>query len=96
MFAISDTQAAIIATCEEVKDFLLTKNAAYGDSAITPLRIFSTADRVEQIKVRIDDKLSRLANWPGEADAPIEEDTVMDLIGYLILLRIATRREASA
>lgn len=63
---------------------LVTKNKAYGDSALNPVRIFSKADPTEQLRVRVDDKLSRLAR--GE-DAG--EDTVLDLIGYLVLLRIA-------
>lgn len=64
---------------------LLAKNAAYGDSAMSPLRFFSKADPVEAILVRIDDKLSRIARGNGK----IEEDTVEDLIGYLVLLRVA-------
>jgi len=64
---------------------LLEKNRMYGNSAIKPLRIFSKADTVEQIKVRIDDKLNRLLS--GQMDE--NEDVVKDLIGYLILLLIA-------
>jgi len=33
----------------------------YGNLALAPLRIFSRADPVEQLNVRIDDKLSRIA-----------------------------------
>lgn len=77
----------------QVIRLLLEKNTAYGDSALSPKRIFSSASPVEQLKVRIDDKLSRLANWPGQAHAAIPEDTLLDLVGYLILLRIAQSRE---
>ena len=66
---------------------LVAKNAAYGDSALDPVRVFSHADPVEQILVRIDDKLSRLAR--GSAAG---EDVEQDLMGYLILLRIARER----
>jgi len=38
--------------------------------------------------VRIDDKLSRIANGSGELS---DEDTITDLIGYLVLLKIAQR-----
>lgn len=72
----------------EVNDLLLAKNRKYGDSALTPKRIFSRASAVEQIKVRLDDKLSRLA--AGQADE--DEDVLMDLLGYLVLLRIAQSR----
>ncbi len=40
------------------------------------------------IKVRIDDKLSRLSS--GEKKE-IKEDTIQDLLGYLILLKVANR-----
>jgi len=82
------TSAALIADeCEKIRDMLLAKSAAYGDSATSPMRIFSKANAEEQILVRIDDKLSRLARG-SEAG----EDTVLDLIGYLVLLRVARRR----
>lgn len=81
---------AITAACEEVRTLLLAKNAAYGNSALEPVRIFSHADPTEQLRVRIDDKLSRLVK--GDANA-VTEDTVLDLIGYLILLRIAMAEE---
>lgn len=79
---------------EEVEDVLdsvtltlLRKNEAYGNSALEPIRIFSTSDAAEQLRVRIDDKLSRIKT--GRAD---NEDTLHDLIGYLVLLTIATKR----
>jgi len=72
--------------CYRLRDMLHAKNAAYGNSALQPLRIMSKADPEEQIRVRIDDKLSRLAR--GSAAG---EDVIQDLLGYLILLRIAQR-----
>lgn len=67
----------------EVRDTLLSKNVKYGDSALTPIRIFSKADAEEQLKVRIDDKLKRIQSASSD-----DEDTILDLIGYLVLLRI--------
>lgn len=90
MVAAADVAADIIAECDAIKAMLLEKNAAYGNSAFNPLRIFSTADPVEQIRVRIDDKLSRLAR--GHAAG---EDVTADLIGYLVLLRVAQKRRAA-
>jgi len=58
---IATAQELISAECREVERLLLAKNAAYGNSALQPVRIFSKADAVEQLRVRIDDKLSRLA-----------------------------------
>jgi hypothetical protein len=86
------TTAELIAmVCDEIKDVLLTKNAAYGDSAINPIRIFSKADPLEQINVRLDDKLSRIAR--GSAAG---EDTELDLVGYLILKRVAQIAQGKA
>lgn len=75
------TAARIEKVCDDLKQMLLDKNAAYGDSATSPLRIFSKADHLEGIRVRVDDKLSRLSRgtpYPGDND-------VLDLVGYLIL-----------
>lgn len=85
---LTDTQKEITAVCNEIRDLLLEKNRKYGDSALNPKRIFSKADVVEQIKVRLDDKISRLMNQQSDDD----EDVVMDLMGYLVLLRVALKR----
>lgn len=71
----------------ELAEMLISKNKKYGNSALMPKRIFSKADVLEQIKVRIDDKLSRMSNQNEDED----EDVVGDLLGYLILLRIAKK-----
>ena len=63
------------------------KNAQYGDSVFKPVRIFSKSDSQEALRVRIDDKLSRLARGNDSIESDI--DIVNDLIGYLILLRIS-------
>ena len=62
------------------------KNSKYGNSALEPLNVFSPANAVAGIKMRIDDKLKRIKN-AGLVDAT--EDTLQDLAGYLILLMIA-------
>jgi len=80
------TQNNIKWTCNEIRDLLLSKNKAYGDSALSPDNIFSKLDSAQAICARIDDKLSRIKN-NGLDDAT--EDTLDDLIGYLILLKIS-------
>ena len=87
---LADVATLISEECRAVETMLLAKNAAYGNSAIEPLRIMSKASPVEQILVRIDDKLSRLAR--GSAAG---EDVEQDLLGYLILLRVARRLAAT-
>lgn len=67
-----------------IADMLIEKNKSYGNSALEPVRIFSKADSIEQLYVRIDDKLSRIKNGCKFAN----EDTINDLIGYLFLLKI--------
>tara|TARA_R110000744_G_scaffold34230_13_gene80014 strand:+ start:2090 stop:2518 length:429 start_codon:yes stop_codon:yes gene_type:complete len=80
------TRNSIKWTCNEIRDLLVEKNEAYGDSAIEPENIFSKLDNAQGICARIDDKLSRIKNT-GLDDAT--EDTLDDLIGYLVLLKIA-------
>ena len=80
-------QEKIIDKCNKLKQLLLEKNRKYGDSALNPCRIFSRANAVEQILVRIDDKLNRIKNRQNDED----EDVIMDLAGYLILLMIARK-----
>lgn len=71
--------------CDLIKGLLLSKNAKYGNSALDPIRVFSSADTLEQIRVRMDDKLSRIRT----SDPADTEDTITDLIGYLILYKVA-------
>lgn len=73
----------------QIAELLIEKNAAYGDSALNPIRVFSKADRIEQLNVRIDDKISRIQRGSEYGD----EDTEMDLIGYLVLRKIARESE---
>lgn len=96
---ITGTQRLIIKETQELGQFLCDKNSAYGDSALNPQPIFARSvfagqpkcDTVESraevgLRFKIDDKLSRLSHgheYPGDSD------DVKDLIGYLILLRIA-------
>ena len=77
-------KAQVCGELQRIGRMLIEKNQAYGNSALDPVRVFSRADPVEQIKVRIDDKLSRL-----QRGSEFGEDTITDLIGYLVLLKIA-------
>ena len=88
MNQITQTQTDIACICDEIRNLLLDKNRKYGDSALNPVRIFSKASVLEQLKVRMDDKLSRLRNAQDDED----EDPTTDLIGYLILYKVALRQ----
>ena len=82
------TQREITEVLEEIKEMLFEKNRKYGDSALNPIRIFSKADPIEQIKVRLDDKFSRKKNQQNDDD----EDIDKDIMGYMVLLRVAQKR----
>ena len=84
---LTDSQEKIARKCGEITHFLLLKNKQYGDSVLAPIRVFSKANSDEQIRVRIDDKLNRLLQ--GDDSIEKDEDVIMDLIGYLILLLVS-------
>ena len=73
-----------------ITNLLKEKNAAYGNTALNPTNVFSKLDSTEAICARIDDKLARIANR-GINDET--EDTVDDVIGYLLLLKMSMERE---
>lgn len=75
----------------KTKKLLLQRNAAYGDSALSPVRIYSKASSKEQLLVRIDDKISRIVRGQNAG-----EDVAGDLMGYFVLLTIAEIREEEA
>jgi hypothetical protein len=92
MSKVAQTQIDIATTCDAIKELLLEKNRKYGDSALNPVRVFSKSDPLEQIRVRLDDKLSRLRNQQDDED----EDVIADLIGYLVLYQVAQMQQRRA
>ena len=85
-----DSQMRIAAVCDDVKELLLAKNVKYGDSALNPIRVLSRSSAVEQILVRIDDKLNRIKQGNILED---DEDVITDLIGYFVLLKVALTKQ---
>ena len=73
----------ILDECLDIAKLLISKNVSYGSSYSNPINIFSKSTPKEQIYIRIDDKLNRVHKGKEYAS----EDTVLDLIGYLVLLR---------
>lgn len=84
------TQDKIKAVGKEVIDLLIEKNESYGDSALDPANVFANGSAVDNLCARIDDKLMRIKN---QGFRGYGEDNVKDLIGYLILLKIAVEDE---
>ena len=89
--AMSESETKISGVCDDIKELLIHKNRKYGNSALKPCRVFSKASAVEQLLVRIDDKLNRIMQGAGLLAN--DEDVVNDLIGYLVLLKIGMNDE---
>ena len=87
-----NTKDKIKTKCKNLQDLLLSKNERYGDSALSPLNVFSSANASSGIKTRLDDKLKRIANAGLVEDT---EDTLIDIAGYIILLMIAKEDEGN-
>ena len=85
-------QETICEVCHEIAAFLVRKNGDYGNSFADPVGIFSKLSPLDQLNVRIDDKLKRIKN-AGEKN--FNEDTELDLVGYLILKRVLLRLSPS-
>ena len=79
------TQQKIVDKCAEIAELLVEKNRKYGNSALDPIRVFAKSDTLEQIRVRMDDKINRIKNGQSDED----EDVYLDLTGYLILYMVA-------
>ena len=89
--AMNETELKISAICDDIKELLIHKNRKYGNSALKPCRVFSKSSPVEQLLVRIDDKLNRIMQGAGLLAN--DEDVINDLIGYLVLLKIGMHEE---
>ena len=86
---LAESQAAIAAECDALKETLLAKNLEYGNASHEPLDILLAPDPATFIRVRIEDKLSRLRalrKMPGYTPK-FAEDTLLDVAGYIVLLR---------
>jgi hypothetical protein len=93
---MNESQIAIAAVCDEIKQMLLEKNMKYGDAALNPLQIFSTASPEERLKARMDEKLSRIRNQNQNPNGPQDdEDARKDLVGCLILDLAREKLEAN-
>ena len=78
-----NTQQKIDRLFFNFSEFLKEKNKRYGDSAISPLQIFSKVDASNQICNRLDDKLNRIKN-----SSELKKNDIADLFGYTALLMI--------
>lgn len=71
--------------CNDIAELLIEKNKSYGNSALEPINCFYKGNAETAIKVRIDDKLSRIMRGKEYG----QDDTIKDLLGYLVLLKMS-------
>ena len=89
MYKLNQFEEDLDVILGKIRVMLLEKNRAYGNSALDPVRVFSKADKREALKIRMDDKLSRIKT----SDPSDSEDAYTDLLGYLILLKVGQLQE---
>ncbi len=88
MANITEVNKLIEETCNELKELLIQKNIDYNNSLQNPIQVFSKSAPIDGILSRLDDKLNRIKK-KGINDKT--EDTIMDIMGYLVHLKIAKK-----
>lgn len=84
---MTETQKQIQQVTENFSEFLIEKNKRYGNSALSPIDVFGNhidsdnASALNNMFVRLDDKLSRIKN-----SETLRKNDIADLVGYLLLL----------
>lgn len=78
----SEFKNAVDSVLLDIHNLLVKKNNKYGP--VEDFSVFSRLPAEEALKVRIDDKLRRIRNLTKD-----DEDTLLDLIGYLVLLYVS-------
>ncbi|MDR1018991.1 MAG: hypothetical protein LBM02_09870 [Lachnospiraceae bacterium] len=81
---LKEVNNQIAVELEELKKFLILKNTVYGNSLHDGVNIFQP-EPLQGLLGRIDDKLSRIKSVGLNEDT---EDTITDLMGYLVHLKI--------
>ena len=78
-----ETEKQIKTVCDNLADFLIAKNRNYGNSALSPINVFSKLSPEGALMVRVDDKLSRIRN-----SSELRKNDLTDSMGYMVLLCI--------
>jgi hypothetical protein len=87
MNSLEEINGLIVLECNRIKELLLDKNNAYNNS-LHEAGVLFPMDSTTGIKARINDKINRIKQT-GLSD--VTEDTLDDLIGYLIHLNISIK-----
>lgn len=85
---LTEVNKLIESECDAIKELLIQKNIDYNNSLQNPIQVFSRNLPIDGILCRLDDKLNRIKK-KGIHDKT--EDTISDIIGYLIHLKIALK-----
>ncbi len=90
IFNVEDVKKMISNECDFVKGLLTMKNSQYGNAYFQPLYVLSKASPDERMKIRIEEKLSRLKRIldSDEEKEVLSEDQILDVIGTLMMMRI--------
>jgi len=89
MMDLLETNIELASEFDKLKDFVIEKNVEYNNSLQNPISVFQPS-KMDGILGRLDDKLNRIKH------AGINEhtmDTIDDLIGYLVHLKIMLKNE---
>lgn len=86
-FSIDESNKHIAQFCDDIKTFLIEKNIKHKNAALNPAQGLFPVLPSTNIRVKLNDKLVRLS-------ADLNDDTIRDVSGYFVLLRIALARES--
>jgi hypothetical protein len=67
-----------------LENVLIEKNKKYGNAALAPIKMFYNGDASTSIRIRLDDKISRIKN-----SDTLRKNDMFDILGYVILLGIS-------
>lgn len=87
----SPQEQRITSVTDVLRDTLIRKNRDYGDSFAKQYAKYGIMSGL----IRMDDKMRRLENLVGGAEANVDEsveDTLLDLAGYALLCVVELRK----
>jgi hypothetical protein len=96
--SLTPLQKRIASQSHRILDLLLRKNRDYGSSVFLSPEFAPEMSPESAVRVRLGDKTARIRNLLASSDASVAsesiDDTIDDMIGYLILWRVI--REAGS
>lgn len=85
----ASTEEKIVCVGLQAIRTLILKNREYGNSALSPLRIYSYSEQKNDMGSRIDEKLARIRKTRQDPeDRKYRMNDIADMIGYNMLISI--------